>query len=600
MDDMKIRELIEKDSLEIPNSLQPDNIRKMLDNTTDGRHKRKTGRIFAFTGGAAAIAAGVILCIILLNSRPVGNHMTADDKYSTVYDRIISSVDNKSEDLAWGAEENGGTEEFSETNTQVDGIDEINKIQTDGHQIYAINDFRNEIIVYDASDGVMNQINTIVIKDRWEVNGIYLMSDKQLLIVVSSTPLQTTASYYDISNLSDITMTSQVTQSGVYGSSRIKDDYLYVFSEYSVYDSDIKKDDYETYIAQVNGECVVQESYIFSDNNDGADQTVISAQNITRPQEEHNQLVLLGNGDNYYVSQKYIYMYSWDIADDNQEGEYYNTTEITRIAYNKINFAATGTVHVPGSVDGRYAFNEKDGYLRIATTVNPYKISIQGDVQSYEALERYSGIYIYDNSLKPAGQLDGIAPGEQIKSVNYIDDTAYIVTFLNTDPLFKIDVSDPAEPKLIGQLEITGYSEYLTQWTDGLLLGIGLEADTNGVVSGLKLNMYSISGSTDPKTIDSTAIDYPDSYIGLPWEDNPEYIMLDRDKSIVGFPYMIFSYEDQPAKNMYALYKYSEDGFTCLGQIDGNTKGMMMSVYIGSYVYVTDTEGKNNQTIALD
>ena len=109
--------------------------------------------------------------------------------------------------------------------------------------------------------------------------------------------------------------------------------------------------------------------------------------------------------------------------------------------------------------------DEYDNHFRIATTSEWY--------------DRKSGagssnnIYILDNDLKIKGKIENIAPGEQIYSARFMGKRAYMVTFRTVDPLFVIDLSNPAQPTILGKLKIPGYSNYLHPYDENHIIGIG-------------------------------------------------------------------------------------------------------------------------------
>ena len=100
----------------------------------------------------------------------------------------------------------------------------------------------------------------------------------------------------------------------------------------------------------------------------------------------------------------------------------------------------------------------------------------------------------------------GLGKTEQIRSVRFLDDTGYVVTFRQTDPLYVIDLSDPANPVLDGELKIPGYSAYLHPVGDGLLLGVGQNATDEGRTLGTQLSLFDVSDPTNPQQIDTLPI----------------------------------------------------------------------------------------------
>src|SRR5262249_19757989 len=109
--------------------------------------------------------------------------------------------------------------------------------------------------------------------------------------------------------------------------------------------------------------------------------------------------------------------------------------------------------------------------------------------------------------LAPVGQVSGLGQGEQIYSVRFVDDTGYVVTFRQVDPLYTIDLSTPTAPKVVGQLELEGYSAYLHPVGDGLLLGVVVDVatDTNEP-SGAQVELFDVSDAAHPKLLSKSSL----------------------------------------------------------------------------------------------
>ena len=151
--------------------------------------------------------------------------------------------------------------------------------------------------------------------------------------------------------------------------------------------------------------------------------------------------------------------------------------------------AARGSV--PGTVLNRFSADEHDGFLRIATT--------EGwgvDATNYISVLGQTG-----TSLEIVGQTD-VAPGETIFSARFLGDEGYVVTFLRTDPLFRLDLSDPTAPTVVGELEIPGFSDYLQPMGSEHLLGLGRDADPEtGIATALQVSLFDV-GADQPALVD--------------------------------------------------------------------------------------------------
>lgn len=167
--------------------------------------------------------------------------------------------------------------------------------------------------------------------------------------------------------------------------------------------------------------------------------------------------------------------------------------------------AGTAATYVAsGEVDGRllnqFAMSEYNGDLRVATTTDNW--GGFGDRSE-------STVFVlrpYGTDLEQISSVSGLGKGEQIHSVRFIDDVGYVVTFRQTDPLYVIDLSDPANPVLRGELKIPGYSAYLHPVGDGLLLGVGQDATDEGRTTGTQLSLFDVSDPTNPQRISTLPI----------------------------------------------------------------------------------------------
>ena len=158
-------------------------------------------------------------------------------------------------------------------------------------------------------------------------------------------------------------------------------------------------------------------------------------------------------------------------------------------------YVASGSI--TGFLLNQFAMSEHDGRLRVASTTEP-------DWRRWGDFEQESMITILEpqsGELVTVGVVDGLGKGERIYSVRFIEDTAYVVTFRQTDPLYTVDLSDPTAPEVLGELKILGYSAYLHPLGDDLLLGVGQDADERGRIEGTQVSIFDVSDLTDPVRI---------------------------------------------------------------------------------------------------
>ncbi|MDH4075536.1 MAG: beta-propeller domain-containing protein [Acidimicrobiia bacterium] len=154
-------------------------------------------------------------------------------------------------------------------------------------------------------------------------------------------------------------------------------------------------------------------------------------------------------------------------------------------------YVASGTV--PGHLLNQYSLSEHDGYLRVATTAgSPWG---GGGPQS-ESMITVLGLD--GEALVTAGEVRGLGKGEQIQAVRFLGDKGYVVTFRQTDPLYVVDLADPARPRPAGELKIPGFSSYLHPVDEGHLLGVGTDGNDQGATFGTVVSLFDVTNPADP------------------------------------------------------------------------------------------------------
>jgi uncharacterized secreted protein with C-terminal beta-propeller domain len=214
---------------------------------------------------------------------------------------------------------------------------------------------------------------------------------------------------------------------------------------------------------------------------------------------------VLASGQTVYASTENLYVATqrwvdWQVFEGDASAADFTgvTTQIHQFDISD----ATETEYVAsGSVTGyllnQFAMSEHEGRLRVASTTEP-------EWRRWGDFEQESMVTILepdDGELVAIGMVDGLGKGERIYSVRFIEDVAYIVTFRQTDPLYTVDLSDPTNPEVLGELKILGYSAYLHPLGDDLLLGIGQDADEDGRTEGAQVSIFDVSDLRNPERI---------------------------------------------------------------------------------------------------
>ena len=165
----------------------------------------------------------------------------------------------------------------------------------------------------------------------------------------------------------------------------------------------------------------------------------------------------------------------------------------------KIEYIAKGSI--PGRLLNQFSMDENENRFRVATTTE-YYIQHQGTV-------RANAVYVLDEQLNIVGELDEIAPDESIFSARFIGDRLYLVTFQQIDPFFVIDLSTDT-PKILGELKIPGFSNYLHPYDEEHIIGIGRDTKEidNGRVQqlGIKIALFNVTDVKNPKVTDDIIV----------------------------------------------------------------------------------------------
>jgi len=258
---------------------------------------------------------------------------------------------------------------------------------------------------------------------------------------------------------------------------------------------------------------------------------------------------------------------------NNRMNDYYKShkRDLTKTAIVKIglpDFKILAFGKVPGSPLNQFSLDEYQDYLRVAVTIGGRWLGIFG-----QRTEPSNDVYVLDKNLEIKGKVQELAEGERIYSVRFIEDKGYVVTFKQVDPFFVLDLSNPENPALKGELKIPGYSSYLHPITKDKILGVGKEG------ANVKLSLFDVSNPSLPKeTAKYTLKEY--------WSDvlNTHHaFLLDKKHQIFFLPGSrggyVFSYKNNSLKLEKAVSNINP----------------RRAVYIDDYLYIIS----DNEIIVL-
>lgn len=613
------------EQITVPDTLRPGAVQQMLEErknrTSAGRKEHRHYRRFA--GIAAAVAVLVIAVgtygwnkygtddaqpkkAALSVTETVDSTQDTEKKeqigaftlaksYQDVY-AAVQKKSNSQKELAEGTvddlffvEDTGSAEAkkessgtHSDTNLQVNGVDEGDIVKNDGNYLYVLNDDR--VTIVDIRDKNMRKLSEIrpeltendillqlyvdndrlyVIKQGWETQQEEIQSDSteadndsgfigcyKDIAYEPDGNVSTVLLTYDISERANPVLSATMKMDGAYQSSRKVGNFIYLFTDRWV------SRDGKNWKAQVIPEIAGKkaDAGCFYVQKNGTTEVIMASVNLKEPSKAADHMVLLDSGRQVYMGTDAIYLYQMEY----ERGE---KTKIAKFSYKNGMFSAIAETTVKGAIRDTFAISESGGELRILTTDSQNSLS-------------GNRLYLLDADLKKEGLLENIAKGEEIYAARYLGNIAYFITYHNTDPLFAVDISDPAHPKPLGNVKMTGYSDYLHPFGDGLLLGIGYETDAKtSEKTGVKLTMFDISDPINLRILDSVTIN--EDFCSA--AENYKCAFVDTGRGLVGFATETWTKTNY---NRYMLFQW--DGTSFVKKISLKRTQQKMDTWTGA------------------
>ena len=496
------------------------------------------------------------------------------EKYLSTYRNFFfGAVDQEMAPEADGAGEDGGdqgSDDYSDTNNQVEGVDEMDNVVTDGKYIYTMHQNTVRVtLAFTVSEEyeALSHYKTISLGDNFQANGLYI--DEDYLVVVGYTyeEYQTYpddkegvpeedygygyyyrssvgVNVYDVQD--DFALESSYGFEGsMIGTRKIGDQLIVITSNYLPYTEEQAEMDVFLPEYSIDDESFVAEyediRYIEGSNPN----VFMTFYSVNLGTEEVDQNVLLGDSAyNLYVSNSNIYLvgsvYMFSPLADvlNLEEPVTETkTAIIKLSIDDYDLTFRHLAHISGFTLNQFSMDEHNGYLRITTTTSRWR---------FDDREINNRLYILDEELKVVSVLENLGkPGETIQSTRFVGDYAYLVTFEQTDPFYVINVSNPLEPYVEGELEIPGFSSYLQPYGNDFMLGIGF-GDTKGGTQGIKISLYDIRDKTNPIVFDEIIYDY--SAFGFAYTSvtyNHKDLLLSYAKGLIALPFTSYNYSSE-------------------------------------------------------
>lgn len=302
---------------------------------------------------------------------------------------------------------------------------------------------------------------------------------------------------YDVSDAENPVFVKNFSLDGHYSSSRIVDGRLILVGTYGITQYFVKTDDSLLLPATFNDgkRAVVPAGSIVCDKEEAPECYIlvmtVFLDDLTK---EAQVMSVLGHSTETYCTKETLYIlgtsysyrtYATGVVSSFFQSSTGNTT-ITALDITGEKAIYKNRTEIDGTILNSYSIDEYNGYLRMAVN------------KSDENL-----IVVLDKDFNKVGEISGIAKGELIKSARFMGNTAYVVTFVQTDPLFVIDLTEPSAPVIKGEVKLPGFSSYLHPVGEGLLVGIGVGGTESGIDGSAKISLFDVSDPCSPKEIDN-------------------------------------------------------------------------------------------------
>lgn len=505
-----------------------------------------------------------------------------------------------------GTTSNNADGGYARTNLMTEGVDESDIVKTDGKFIYMLKN--NQVTITDIGNGALKETASV----RPATNSasgrvLELYVDGGQLIVITQeektrmsasgnqgeatadgasseltaddvyrieSDFCTAAYIYDISNPAEPKLEDTIEQDGVYHTSRKIGSILYLFTDCSLNLPEggkkyaVTEEGAKNWIPSVNGEIISADCIYLPER--GNSSLLVSSADLKKNGKVVDMKMVVSDSARIYVSNSSIFLYEVDYSSTQ------TYTKIAKFAMDQGQIQGVDAASVRGEILDSFAVNEYQGYLRVLTT-------------DWQDGRDVNEVYVLDSDMRLTGELSGIAPGERIYSARFLKDTGYFVTYRNTDPLFTVDFSEPENPRITGELKVTGFSEYLHFWGEDKLLGIGYETDPEtGEQTGIKLSMFDISDPSGVQEESRLVIKEADYSPAL-----YEYkcVLADSEKNLIGFA--VESYDEGDAGKNYQVFSYENGAFVRkLKETleDYGDISVYRGLYAGKYFYLAGAQ----------
>jgi inhibitor of cysteine peptidase len=495
------------------------------------------------------------------------------------------------------------TRDYSNTNIQVSGVDEADTVKTDGSYLYTIGNNSQAVYILDASPSTPHIVAKIFLNNT-SITGIYLSADGNKLTVIGNAWVAyylenrvgsagattligmpywnsgTTFAYvYNVSNKASPVLARNFTMSGSYVNSRMIGNYVYEIVSQSAYEQNGTVVLPAVFAGPEPSNLDPTKIYYTDTPATYYTYTTIVGLNVMNDVlAPSNLTIMMGYTGNLYVSPTNIYVtypvYTYETlapqtpstiptplmpsdkenptviapgapVSDIMVQQSWSGTAIYRVHVSEgsLTFAAQG--NVTGNVLSQYSMDENKDYFRIATNSYQYDgSSWMGTLQN--------NLYVLNSNLQIVGKIENLATGESMHAARFMGNRCYLVTFQQVDPLFVVDLSQPTAPRVLGNLTIPGFSDFLQPYDETHLIGIGKDADASidadkietpgniyyTAILGLKVSLFDVSNVANPTEVGHVVIGDRGTTSDALYD--PKALLFDQSRNLLVLPVNLY------------------------------------------------------------
>jgi len=520
------------------------------------------------------------------------------------WNRIFLATKDESVNISLGIETDGTSDYQEITDNQVEGIIEADLIKRSDTHIFYLDD--NTLRIFSIDKESTTEIGNYVLNegadyysDQWE---FYLSNDCKTATVITHNYTKPGVNYgsyvnlisLDVSDPANIAEKEKFSITGDYMSSRKIDGSILLMTEFVINKKKLDYDDEKTFLPQINegdGSYSIPADAVVSPDNLSNNRYTVVMKLDENTLDLKGTAAYLSYSEDVYVSENHVFLTNV-FADktENKDGSVTRNsmTDISCLTYGGDNFEIKGNVTVRGYVKDQWSMDEYEDVLRVFTTTNATTVrektygnnSVSADILQTATGESNASLYCIDLSSFEivASVIDFAPPGEEIQSVRFDKETAYVCTSIElSDPVFFFDLSDLNNITYKDTGTIEGFSTSLINLGNGYLLGIG----RGNSWSGFKVEVYEET-KDDVHSVCSYELKYAE------YSTDYKSYYVDRQNQLIGIGVINNEYRNKSeGASRYILLHF--DGYNLVELINTSLNGRpdnMRGVYIDGYMYM--------------